>query len=336
MLRIVSAQSKFNTLSAALDDLPNAILSGDDTLTIELAPGVYHERIFTQIPRLEIRGTGRHAEDTRIEYGLGAKHHDASGEPLGTFRTPTLHCESDYITLENLTIANIAGKGKIVGQAIALSLNARNAVVRQCRLLGDQDTLFLAPLPPSPKQAKGFLGSEIWQMRPLCASYFENCYIEGGVDFIFGGGAAYFERCQIVSLPPSDIGNLNHEKPTGYITAASTPEHQAHGLIFHNCHLESDCPAGTVYLGRPWREFAQTTFNDCHLGAHVHPQGWHDWLKPEAHTTTRYIEIRSSGPGANSSERVYWASTIESMQLSTDKCIPEDLAPEEFLELYDF
>lgn len=84
----------------------------------------------------------------------------------------------------------------------------------------------------------------------------------------------------------------------GYITAASTAEDQEYGYVFDQCTLTSDCPRKSVYLGRPWRNFAKTVFLNCELGEHVRDEGWDDWNKPEAHKTVFYAEYNSAGPGA--------------------------------------
>ncbi|MDE5679166.1 MAG: pectin methylesterase, partial [Lachnospiraceae bacterium] len=80
------------------------------------------------------------------------------------------------------------------------------------------------------------------------------------------------------------------------VTAASTPENTPFGYVFHNCRLTSDCPPRSVYLGRPWREWAKTVFISCEMGSHIHPTGWHDWQKPHGHFY--YGEYASSGEGA--------------------------------------
>ena len=70
------------------------------------------------------------------------------------------------------------------------------------------------------------------------------------------------------------------------------------GYVFKNCRLTSDCPKESVYLGRPWRNFAKTVFLNCEMGEHIRAVGWHDWDKPEAHDTILYAEYKSFGPGA--------------------------------------
>lgn len=60
--------------------------------------------------------------------------------------------------MEDLSIANDAGPGSAVGQAIAAYVDAEKAVFRRVRLLGNQDTLFCAPLPEAEREKDGFLG----------------------------------------------------------------------------------------------------------------------------------------------------------------------------------
>ena len=49
------------------------------------------------------------------------------------------------------------------------------------------------------------------------------------------------------------------------MTAASTPEGQKYGYVFHNCRLTAAEGVDKVYLGRPWRPYANTVFIDCEL-----------------------------------------------------------------------
>ena len=112
--------------------------------------------------------------------------------------------------------------------------------------------------------------------------YYHNCYICGDIDFIFGSATAYFEGCTIASLGP------------GYATAASTPEGQEYGYVFHDCRFAAEgCPQHAAYIGRPWRDYARVVLMDCAIGAHIHPAGFHDWGKEHAHGTVLFAEYHS-------------------------------------------
>ncbi|MBO5686161.1 MAG: pectin esterase, partial [Alistipes sp.] len=128
--------------------------------------------------------------------------------------------------------------------------------------------------------------------------YFEKCYIEGTVDFIFGASAALFVDCHI------------HSKSDSYVTAASTPPGISCGFAFVNCRLTAAEGVTRCYLGRPWRDYAQTVFIDCELGAHILPEGWHNWDKPHAEQTIYYGECNSKGAGAAKTKRVKWSKQL--------------------------
>jgi len=176
-----------------------------------------------------------------------------------------------------VTFANAAGY--TAGQAVALHVEGDRATFRHCRLVGDQDVLLLA--------AGG------------SRQYYQDCYIEGTTDFIFGAGIGVFDHCQIRS------------KKNSYITAASTPAGQAYGFVFLDCTLTADTTiAKKVYLGRPWRPNAKVVYLRCELGSHILPAGWDNWRNPENEKTAYYAEYRSAGPGANPAGRVAWSHQL--------------------------
>jgi pectinesterase len=154
-------------------------------------------------------------------------------------------------------------------------------VIKNCNILGNQDTLYAS--------GKG-------------RQYFKDCYIEGTTDYIFGSATAYFENCHI------------HSKKNSFITAASTPEGSEFGYVFKNCKLTADDEITEVYLGRPWRIYAKTVFMNCQMGKHILPEGWHNWSKPEAETTTFYAEFENSGEGYQSLNRVSWSHQLDTTE----------------------
>ena len=101
-------------------------------------------------------------------------------------------------------------------------------------------------------------------------------------------------------------------KTKGYITAASTEKDTEFGFVFLNCKITGDAAPDTYYLGRPWRDYAQTVFINCELGNHIKPEGWHNWNKTNAEKTAYYGEYKNLGKGFSPTQRVSW-----SHQLST-------------------
>lgn len=218
------------------------------------------------------------------------------GRPYHTFRTPTVLADGDRIVFRDCTFENTAGSGREVGQALALYLDGDDIRLENCHLFGHQDTLFLAPLPPKEIQKDGFLGSKQFTPRADRVFHFNNCVIEGSVDFVFGGATAYFDQCDFVS------------NEHGYVFAPSTPEHVGTGFVARNCRFlrTENVPDESCYIARPWRNFAKVRLEDCYLDAHIHPQGFHDWNKPEARKTVVFEEYRSTGPGAERAKRPEW------------------------------
>ena len=271
-----------------------------EEVNLYIAPGTYHERLVLERPYVNI--IGENAESTLITYGDYAKDIMPDGSKRGTFRTATLRIRTHDVTMRNITVRNHAGFGHTVGQALALYVDGDRNSFYDVRLMGSQDTLFTAPLPRKEAKPGGFTGPGEHTPRIMGRQYYKNCFIQGDVDFIFGGACCYFEECTIYSKFPEDrIPEAGSDSIYGYVTAASTFEKEPYGYVFDRCKLTSDCPEGSIYLGRPWREYAKTVFLNCELGPHIHPAGWDDWQKPHGHFY--YGEYHSTGEGASPSTR---------------------------------
>ncbi len=238
--------------------------------------------------------------DKSFSGSLYARMPHPDGRLFHTFRTATVLADGSHITFKNCTFANTSGKGCDVGQAIALYLDGDDITLENCTLLGHQDTLFLAPLPLREREKDGFIGPGKDKPRVNHTFHFKNCYIEGGVDFIFGGATAFFEDCEFKSVEE------------GYVFAPNTPENVQIGFVARNCRFTADkeIPKGSCYIARPWRKFARVTIESCFLGEHINPLGWDDWGKIDAHETMHFIEINSYGPGANDAARAGFVKVL--------------------------
>lgn len=275
--------------------------SKETAVEIHMAAGIYKEKL--DLERDNVTLIGEDPITTLITFDDYALFMMPDNIKRGTFRSYSIFIHGNHFTAKNLTFANTAGFGAKVGQAVAVYADGDCMTFENCRFLGRQDTLFTAPLPPSVIEWGGFRGPRENAPRDNGTHHYKNCYIEGDVDFIFGGAAAYFEECEIHSLAR---GN----DPEGYITAASTPEDRPFGYVFDKCRFTSDCPPETVYLGRPWRNFAKTVIMNSELGAHIKKEGWHDWNKEEARNLTYYAEYNNFGPGASPETRVSWSHQL--------------------------
>ncbi|WP_166243245.1 pectinesterase family protein [Paenibacillus turpanensis] len=311
MLVAIDGSGDFQTIQEAIDQVP---ADNAETVTIRIRNGVYKEKIHIDKPFIHL--VGEDAEKTVITYDDYAKKIHADGSEYGTFRSYSLYVGGDNFTAERLTIANAAGSGSIAGQALAAYVDADRAVFRQCRLLGHQDTLFTGPLPPSPMKPGSFVGPGENKERRLVRQYYEACYIEGDVDFIFGSATAVFQDCEIFAkrrVSPEDKA-ASPMQVHGWLTAPSTPEEAEYGYVFQGCRLTSDAPRHSYYFGRPWRNDAKAAFIDCWVGEHIRPEGWDNWNKPESEQTTSFCEFGNRGPGAPAEQRVVWAKQLSAEQ----------------------
>ena len=238
--------------------------------------GVYKEKLTLPASKNHVTLIGENKEKTILTYDDFAQKKNAFGEEIGTTGSSSFFIFGTDFTAKNLTFENSAGP---VGQAVAVRVTGDRAFFENCRFLGFQDTVY----------AHGRNSRQ----------YYKDCYIEGTTDFIFGWATAVFENCEIYS-----------KKGGHYITAASTEKDTPYGFVFINSKLTGNAPAQDVYLGRPWRDYAQTVFINTEMGPHIKKEGWHNWSKPHAEKTAYYAEFGSTGPGASAKQRVKWAKNL--------------------------
>ncbi len=262
----------------------------DTPAQILVGPGTYWEKLACEKQDITIKGAGM--DRTRLVWNDGGKLLHRDGRPTHTFRSWTAFFSGGQLAVEDMTIENDAGPGAEAGQGIAAYVDSARAVFRRVRLLGNQDTLFCAPLPEKEREKDGFLGPRALVPRRASRQYYQSCEIAGDVDFIFGGADALFEQCVLRS-----VDNGPGREGRGYVTAPSTPA-DGLGFVFWDCDFVSDCPAGTVYLGRPWRPHGKTAVLECRLGAHIAPEGFCAWNGRADWDKATFAEEGNTGPGA--------------------------------------
>ena len=229
--------------------------------------GVYNEKIELPSNNTDVTFIGESTDKTIITFN------DYSGRgKLNTFGSYTAKIAGGRFVAENITFVNSAGP---VGQAVALHVESDKAVFKNCRFIGNQDTIYAA-------------GESSRQ-------FFLDCYIEGTTDFIFGPSTAVFQNCTIKC------------KSNSFITAANTPEAKKFGFVFLDCKIIADSAVSKVYLGRPWRAWAKTAFIRCDLPEQISPSGWDNWSNAENEKTTYYVEYKNTGKGADYTKRVNWS-----------------------------
>jgi pectinesterase len=294
-------------------DLTSAIAAapadGRRPFRILIGPGVHEGQVVVDKPFIHLVGEDRHGIGHQPSGSVRTGGAD-DGRNWGTFRTATLFVRAPDFHASNLTINNafdgLAEMTKPGGlrshdgagpQAVALMLDAGldRAVIRDCDILGYQDTLF----------------------ANVGTALFERCLIVGSYDFIFGAGRVWFEGCEIRSRPrPGD--------PTsrGLYRRAQHPDRPAVRLRLPPLPPDEGGGDGerVGLLGRPWRPtttfpdgrygdprfVAAASYLDCWMDDHIAPAGWTEmWytgrdgnprtmLQPE---DVRFSQYGSRGPG---------------------------------------
>ncbi|WP_400191963.1 pectinesterase family protein [Hymenobacter sp. B81] len=263
---------QFRTVQEAFNAVPDF---RKKVTTILVKKGVYKEKLILAGSKNLVKLVGEDRDQTILTYDDYNQKKNIFGEEKGTSGSASCYLYGGDFTAENLTFQNSSGP---VGQAVAVWVAGDRARFRNCRFLGFQDTLY----------TYGY-GSR---------QYYQDCYIEGTVDFIFGSSTAWFERCTLFG------------KKGGYFTAASTPDSTRYGYVFSNCRLAGDAPAGSFLLGRPWRPHAQTVFLRCELGPQIAAAGWDHWGNEANKQTAYYAEYQNRGPGYQPRQRVPWSRQL--------------------------
>ncbi len=282
----IEGTTEFPTIQMAMDHHPFASVGANGKpgrVFIEIAPGIYHERVVVtqNHSNITLVGMGKTPADVVITNSLNAK------QAGGTFFTETVEINGDGFEADNLTFENTAGN---TGQAVAAAVRADRAIFKNCRFLGNQDTLF----------------------ADYGRQYFVDSYIEGGVDFIFGNATAVFDHSEI------------HANGPGYLTAQSrTAADQRTGYVILKSKVTSgidpSAPRQTIVLGRPWRPFSRVVYIDTELPANVVPEGWNAWGHPNETPLAYYAEFESKGPGANPTARIPWSHQLRASEAAKYK-----------------
>lgn len=271
------------TINEAIEKVP---LNNTKRFTIFIKKGVYDEQVRIPANKPYISLIGESRDTTILSFDINNKRAGTTSAAYATYiGGHDFHAEN--VTFRNSFDfkANAAQGGS---QAVAVLSEGDRLVFKNCRFLGWQDTLYA-------KNGR---------------QYFEDCYIEGHVDFIFGQATAVFENCII------------HSKGDGYIAAPMRfSDKETSGFVFNNSKLTGANIEKGVFLARPWRAFGRTVFLNTEMDAHIRAEGWNNWGKAENEKTAYFAEFNSKGAGAKPESRVKWIHQLsknESKQFETE------------------
>lgn len=263
----------FTTVQEAFNAVP---AKNKQPVTVFVKKGVYREKLLLDSGKSFVTLVGEDKFNTVLTYNDHTGKIAPDGKTINTRTSYSFRILADDFTARNVTFENNAGFD--AGQAVAVESNGDRTVFRNCRFVGFQDVLFT-----NSKRSR---------------QYYENCYIEGTTDFIFGSATVWFQQCHV------------HSKKNSHVTAADTPQEKPVGYVFNDCVLTGDSALRNVSLGRPWQPYAAVVYLRCYLGQHIRSEGWSAWNDNDNHLTARYAEYKNYGPSAGVAGRVKWARQL--------------------------
>lgn len=273
----------YSTVQAAI----NAVPTSGAAYTIEVQAGTYDEVVSVPAdkPNLTIEGATGNAEDVVIAAGNAAWMTNSSGVTLGTEGSATATFAAKNFTLTDITVANTYNPADYTegyAQAVAINAEGDRQTYTGDRFTGLQDTLLAwAPIDTD-------------QYRQL----FEDDFIEGDIDFIFGNSDAVFYADNIkLTDRGATAGGVN-----GYLTASATDETQTYGFLIDGCSVTSTAADNTFYLGRPWHPDStanpQIVIRNTALPAQIKTADPWTTMSGYSFTSGRYYEYDNTGSGA--------------------------------------
>ncbi|XXG53899.1 hypothetical protein AAC387_Pa03g1916 [Persea americana] len=266
----------YRRIRDAIDSIPE---QNTKRVVIEIGPGLYREKIVILRSKPFVTFLGDVENPPTITGNRTAGELGKDGKQLKTYKSATVAINSDYFLAVNMKFENTAPipvPGTIGGQAVALRISGSKAAFYNCSFYGAQDTLY---------DHKGL-------------HYFNNCFIQGSMDFIFGYGRSFYESCHIRSIAQNQ-GSITAQKRTNASLAS--------GFAFTKSVIEG---SGAVYLGRAWGDHSRVIYSYTYMDKLVLPEGWNNWGIEQREWTVYYGEYRCGGPGANATGRVNWARQL--------------------------
>ena len=230
----------FCTVQGAIDFVP---AGNTEPVRIHVRRGTYTEIVYVGPTKTFVTVRGQDRDDTVIQY---ANNNRLNGAVSNLYRGLFVVDAADF-TIENITLHNTTPEGGT--QAEAFRGNAQRILIDSVNLISRQDTIRL--------QGAGFV---------------TDCYLEGDVDFTWGNGGAFFNRCEIRALHRTVSSHTD-------IFAQIRNTQTTHGNVYLGCRLTGPdlTDTDTAFLARIDPNafpFSQVIYIGCAMGPHIPAVGW--------------------------------------------------------------
>ncbi|GLU08519.1 hypothetical protein SLE2022_254270 [Rubroshorea leprosula] len=263
----INGKGDFTSVQEAINSVPK---NNDRWIIIHVRKGVYREKVHVpkSKPYIFIRGNGRGR--TAIVWSQSSPDNKASA----TFTMEAPHFIAFGISFSNEAPTGVAYTSQ--NQSVAAFVGADMVAFYHCAFFSTHNTLF---------DYKG-------------RHYYDNCYIQGSIDFIFGRGRSMFHSCEIFVIDDKRV--TIH----GSITAQTRENRLDNsGFVFVKGKIYG---IGGVYLGRAKGAYSTVVFANVYLSKTIVPAGWTNWSYDGPTENLFHREYRCHGPGAETKGRAPW------------------------------
>ncbi|KAL6648262.1 hypothetical protein ACP70R_012486 [Stipagrostis hirtigluma subsp. patula] len=264
---IVGPEDQFKTISSAIDEVPPG---NTEWVVVHLRPGVYREKVVIpkDKPFIFVRGNGK---------GRTAIAHESASADNAESAAFTVN--ADNVIVFGISFRNSARAGLIADseiRTVAAMVGGDKVAFYHCAFYSPHHTLF---------DSAG-------------RHYYESCYIQGNIDFIFGGGQSMFQ-CPEIFVKPDRRTEIR-----GSIAAQNRKTDDGTGFVFLKGKVYG---VGEVYLGRVADTMSRVIFSDTYLSKTVNPEGWTSIGYTGSTADVMLGEFNCTGPGAEALQRVPWS-----------------------------
>ena len=224
----------FCTVQGAIDFVPR---NNTARTVITVRRGTYREIVYIGLAKPFITLRGEDRTGTVITYANNNNFNSGNNRTM-------VACDANDFVLETITLRNATPRGG--SQAEAIRGNGQRVVFDRVTLTSFQDTL-------------------LWNG----SLFVTDSLIEGDVDFMWGGGACFFRRCELRALNAGFYAQVRNSQ-TG------------RGNVYVDCRLTAAAGVTNSFLARidpragvanTW-PYSQVVFLNCAMGPHITPQGW--------------------------------------------------------------
>lgn len=162
------------------------------------------------------------------------------------FEGSVVKVKGDHFYTENISYVNDWGVDNQSGpQALAMSSQADCAAFNNCIFRSFQDTWMTST-------------------NDSDRHYVKDCWIEGAVDYFYGGGDALLENCTLYNVR------------SGSVIVAPCHKDAKFGYVFRNCIVDGNASAadGRQKLGRPWHNSPRAVYIHTTMRIPLAAEGW--------------------------------------------------------------